>query len=184
MLCAMREQTGADYSFKVLEYAQLKALVPEIGPRVAAATSACQHGLDVALLDEQAVPGGQIGGQSRTLRAAKILLATGAQEWPVPFPGWTLPGVMLLLIAWQLHKAGGPISAVLDTTPSANYFKALRHGVGALRGWRMLLKGLGYLLSLRKAGIKMRSGVTQLRAYADSSGRLAQVHFQHQGRTR
>ncbi|MFJ4051318.1 (2Fe-2S)-binding protein [Pseudomonas hunanensis] len=179
----MREQTGADYSFKVLEYAQLKALVPEIGPRVAAATSACQHGLDVALLDEQAVPGGQIGGQSRTLRAAKILLATGAQERPVPFPGWTLPGVMLLLIAWQLHKAGGPISAVLDTTPSANYFKALRHGVGALRGWRMLLKGLGCLLSLRKAGIKMRSGVTQLRAYADSSGRLAQVHFQHQGRS-
>ncbi|MDP2243388.1 NAD(P)/FAD-dependent oxidoreductase [Pseudomonas sp.] len=231
---------------------------------MAAATTACQHGLDVALLDEQGAPGGQIyrsvsnpaptdrqilgpdyyygrslvdalehsvidyfhstmvwdispervlsvsvGGQSRTLRAAKILLATGAQERSVPFPGWTLPGVMtcgaaqillkssgltpsgplvlagsgplLLLIACQLHKAGVPISAVLDTTPPGNYLKALRHAVGALRGWRMLLKGLGYLASLRKAGIKMLSGVTQLRADASSSGRLAQLHFQHKG---
>ncbi|MNJ24675.1 Hydrogen cyanide synthase subunit HcnB [compost metagenome] len=234
---------------------------------MAAATTACQHGLDVALLDEQSAPGGQIyrsvgkpapadtrvlgpdyyygrklvdalqhaqidyfssttvwdisservlsvsiGGHSRTLRAAKILLATGAQERPVPFPGWTLPGVMscgaaqillkssaltppgplvlagsgplLLLIAWQLHKAGVSISAVLDTTPSANYFKALRHGLGALRGWRMLLKGLGYLVSLRKAGINMLSGVTKLRADADSSGRLTQVHFQQRGHSR
>lgn len=31
------------------------------------------------------------GGQ---LKAKKILLATGANEDPLPFPGWTLPGVM------------------------------------------------------------------------------------------
>lgn len=243
-------------------------IVVGAGPAgMAAATTACQHGLDVALLDEQAAPGGQIyrsvsnpapadrqilgpdyyygrtlvdalehsrvdyfhsttvwdispervlsvsvAGQSRTLRAAKILLATGAQERPVPFPGWTLPGVMtcgaaqillkssgltpsgplvlagsgplLLLIAWQLHKAGVPISAVLDTTPPGNYCKALRYGLGALRGWRMLLKGLGYLVSLRKAGIKLLGGVTQLRADAASSGCLAQLHFQHKGHDR
>lgn len=243
-------------------------IVVGAGPAgMAAATAASQHGLSVALLDEQAAPGGQIyrnvsnpapadrqilgpdyyygrtlvdavqrsgvdylhsamvwdispervlsvsiGGQSRTLRAAKLLLATGAQERPVPFPGWTLPGVMtcgaaqillkssgltpagplvlagsgplLLLIAWQLHKAGVPIGAVLDTTPPGNYFKAVRHTAGALRGWRMLLKGLGYLLSLRKAGIAIHGGVTGLRADAAGSDCLARVHYQHKGQER
>lgn len=243
-------------------------IVVGAGPAgMAAATTASQHGLDVALLDEQTSLGGQIyrsvgnpapadtrilgpdyyygrtlvdalqrssidyfnsatvwgitaertltvsvGGKSRILRATKILLATGAQERPVPFPGWTLPGVMtcgaaqillkssaltppsplvlagsgplLLLIAWQLHKAGVAISAVLDTTPSSNYVKALRHGAGALQGWRILLKGLGYMLSLRRAGIKMLSGVTQLQADADSSGRLTQLNFQQKGQKR
>ncbi|WP_373895780.1 NAD(P)/FAD-dependent oxidoreductase [Virgibacillus sp. CBA3643] len=32
--------------------------------------------------------------QTKTFRAAKLLLATGAAESPVPIPGWTLPGVM------------------------------------------------------------------------------------------
>ncbi|MFA1820971.1 NAD(P)/FAD-dependent oxidoreductase [Virgibacillus oceani] len=32
--------------------------------------------------------------EKKTLRAAKLLLATGAAESPVPVPGWTLPGVM------------------------------------------------------------------------------------------
>ena len=243
-------------------------IVVGAGPAgMAAATTASQHGLSVALLDEQAAPGGQIyrnvsnpapadrqilgpdyyygrtlvdavqrspvdylhsamvwdispervlsvsvGGQSRTLRAAKILLATGAQERPVPFPGWTLPGVMtcgaaqillkssglapsgplvlagsgplLLLIAWQLHKAGVPIGAVLDTTPPGNYVKALRHAAGALRGWRMLLKGLGYLAALGKAGIAIRGGVTELRADAAGSERLQRLHYRHKGRER
>lgn len=34
---------------------------------------------------------GENGGQ---LKAKRILLATGANENPLPFPGWTLPGVM------------------------------------------------------------------------------------------
>lgn len=34
------------------------------------------------------------GGETRTVRARKILLATGASENALAFPGWTLPGVM------------------------------------------------------------------------------------------
>lgn len=33
-------------------------------------------------------------GASQRLRTRRLLVATGAQERPVPFPGWTLPGVM------------------------------------------------------------------------------------------
>lgn len=32
--------------------------------------------------------------EKKTFRTAKLLLATGAAESPVPVPGWTLPGVM------------------------------------------------------------------------------------------
>jgi hypothetical protein len=115
-----------------------------------------------------------------TCGAAQILLKSSALTPPSPLI-LAGSGPLLLLIAWQLHKAGVAISAVLDTTPPSNYIKALRHGAGALQGWRMLLKGLGYLLSLRKAGIKVLGGVTQLKADADNSGRLAQLGFQQKG---
>lgn len=72
--------------------------------------------------------------------AGRVLLAPGAYEWPVPFPGWTLPGVMtagglqalvksqkllpgrrfllagahplLLVLAEQLLEAGAELAAV------------------------------------------------------------------------
>lgn len=34
------------------------------------------------------------GGKSSVVKAEKILVATGASERPLSFPGWTLPGVM------------------------------------------------------------------------------------------
>ena len=34
------------------------------------------------------------GKSRRLVRAAAVILATGAMERPVPVPGWTLPGVM------------------------------------------------------------------------------------------
>ena len=35
-----------------------------------------------------------IGGATRQIHAARIIIATGAVERPFPIPGWTLPGVM------------------------------------------------------------------------------------------
>lgn len=151
-----------------------------------------------------------IGDSSRRIAFSRLLLATGAQERPVPFPGWTTPGVMtcgaaqimlkssglapseplviagsgplLLLIACQLQRAGVSIAAVLDTTPARHYVEALRELPGALRGWRYLLKGSKLLMELRAAGIKRLSSVQQLRAEAGSDGKLARVHFSHKGR--
>ncbi|WP_426415858.1 NAD(P)/FAD-dependent oxidoreductase [Aestuariirhabdus sp. LZHN29] len=149
-------------------------------------------------------------GNSRRISFARLLLATGAQERPVPFPGWTTPGVMtcgaaqimlkssglapseplvivgsgplLLLVACQLQRAGVSVAAVLDTTPTRHYAEALRELPGALRGWRYLLKGFKLLMELRSAGVKRLNGVHQLRAEAGHDGKLARVHFSHNGR--
>lgn len=48
-----------------------------------------------------------INGESRRIGFKKLLIATGAQERPVPFPGWTLPGVMTCGAAQILLKTSG-----------------------------------------------------------------------------
>ena len=233
---------------------------------MAAATTASELGLSVALVDEQTLPGGQIyrsvgepapadtqllgpdyahgkalvtaldaasvdylpgatvwqisqdlevalsmEGTSRLLRAPRIILATGAMERPVPFPGWTLPGVMscgaaqillksaalvpervvlvgsgplLLLLGCQLLDAGVKIDAVLDTTPWSNWPRALPYLPGALRSWPYLLKGLRYLFRLRRAGIPWYNAASGLQARADDRGHLAGLRFQSGGKTR
>lgn len=45
----------------------------------------------------------------RTIEPRALLIATGATERVVPFPGWTLPGVVGLAAATVLLKAPGPL---------------------------------------------------------------------------
>ena len=146
-------------------------------------------------------------GQSRRIGFKRLLVATGAQERPVPFPGWTLPGVMtcgaaqillkasgltppgplviagsgplLLLIACQLLRAGVPVEAILETTPRGNFLAALPEIAGALKGWRYLLKGTQMLAELRRAGVRHLKGVSGLKAEAGSDGNLGRVVFSH-----
>ncbi len=138
------------------------------------------------------------GGQARLLRARQVIVATGAQERPMPIPGWTLPGVLtagaaqillksaglapsgrtvlagsgplLWLLAAQLLRAGGTLSAILDTTP--------RMSVGldmlAFATSPYLSKGLA-LMRETKRHLKPISGVTDLRAEGDD--RLRSVSF-------
>jgi NADPH-dependent 2,4-dienoyl-CoA reductase/sulfur reductase-like enzyme len=132
-------------------------------------------------------------GASRTIRARRILLATGAIERPVPIPGWTLPGVMtagaaqimlktaglvpsgrtvlagqgplIWLVAAQLVRAGSPPSLILETTRHANYHAAARLFPTTLwSGRRALKKGLGLIREVRRAAIPIVRGVTGLRA--------------------
>src|SRR5205814_1048829 len=81
-------------------------------------------------------------GSTAWLTAERLVLATGAYDRPVPFPGWTLPGVLtaggaqtllktmrirpgepaqvygtgplLLVIAGQLHQTRVRVAALLD----------------------------------------------------------------------
>ncbi|MFD3511605.1 NAD(P)/FAD-dependent oxidoreductase [Streptomyces sp. NPDC058657] len=53
-----------------------------------------------------AVRGPDGGGRRETVRAAKVLLATGSYERQLPFPGWTLPGVVGAGGAQAMLKAG------------------------------------------------------------------------------
>ena len=76
-------------------------------------------------------------GAAPGVRARAVVLATGAYDRPVAFPGWTLPGVM---------TAGGA--------------QALAKGQGVLPGRRVLLAGAGPFLlpvaaQLRRAGAEV-----------------------------
>lgn len=51
------------------------------------------------------------GGISRRIAARAVILATGAQERPMPLPGWTLPGVMTVGAAQLALKTAGLVPA-------------------------------------------------------------------------
>lgn len=143
------------------------------------------------------------GGKARIVTAQAIILATGAQERPVPFPGWTLPGVLTvgaaqillktadtvpeqpvwiagcgplpLLYMTQLLAAGGRIAGFLDTTPRGRVGAALRHLPQGLGRLGDLLKGLSWSLALRRAGVTVIRHVTELRA--EGEGRLQRLRY-------
>lgn len=147
------------------------------------------------------------GGVARQLSARRIILATGALERPMPFPGWTLPGVMtaggaqimlktsgltppgplvlagsgplLMLVAVQLLAAGTPPSAIIDTTPRGNLAAALRHLPMRSPAWRMIVQGLGWRRQLRRAGVAVHRGACELEALGEE--RLSGVRFKCRG---
>ena len=137
--------------------------------------------------DEIAV---SIGGVSRQIRVTRTILATGAIERPFPIAGWTLPGVMtagaaqillktsglaptgptvlagcgplLWLLAWQCLNAGVRLDAILDTTASANWSRALRHAAGFAAS-PYLAKGLRLMRAVRRA-VRVVRGVVEIKA--------------------
>ncbi len=110
-----------------------------------------------------------------------LILATGARERFLPFPGWTLPGVygagglqafvksgldirarrvvvagtgpLLLAVAAHLCEAGAEIISVIEQAPISHL---ARFSLGLVRGhMRKLLEGAGYALTT--AGIPYRT---------------------------
>jgi NADPH-dependent 2,4-dienoyl-CoA reductase/sulfur reductase-like enzyme len=73
-------------------------------------------------------------------------------------------GPLLYLLASQLTRAGAPPVALLETTPVENYLDAARSLAGLWPGRRLLIKGLGLVLSVRRAGVPIRRGVRGIRA--------------------
>jgi pyruvate/2-oxoglutarate dehydrogenase complex dihydrolipoamide dehydrogenase (E3) component/bacterioferritin-associated ferredoxin len=74
-------------------------------------------------------------GAAETITADALVIATGAHERVIPFPGWTLPGVFGLAAATILLKANG-----------------------VLPGQRTVVAGCGPLLSLVAASILKAGG--------------------------
>jgi len=135
----------------------------------------------------------QHGGTARTLRTEHLILATGAYDRPVPFPGWTLPGVLttggaqsmvkiqqvypgrrilmagsgplILAFSVQLHKLGANVVGVLEAAPQPGPGTVARLLRGALGGNLPLLReGIGYLAYLRQHGIPLHYGHAIARA--------------------
>ena len=109
------------------------------------------------------------------IKAKKLLIAEGAYETPVAFPGWTLPGVMTLggiqillksqgvipqgkiliagtgpllyFTAAQLVKNGANVIGVLEASPLSQWMKWIFQ---LMRSPKLLWKGIQYLLILKK----------------------------------
>lgn len=151
-----------------------------------------------------------IEGRAEVLQGRHLLIATGAFERPMPIPGWTLPGVMtagagqillksaalvpaspvvlagcgplLYLLAVQYLRAGIAIQALVDTGSRGDLLRAWRQIPGALRGWRDLLKGLGLLTELQRAGVRHVRGACNLRV--EGADRASALSFDREGRQR
>jgi NADPH-dependent 2,4-dienoyl-CoA reductase/sulfur reductase-like enzyme len=142
-------------------------------------------------------------GRVETVRTDQIVIATGAQERPAPFPGWELPGVLTvgaaqillktsrqvpadpvwvvgsgplpLLYMAQLLRAGGEIAGWLDTSTRNGWWRALPWVGSALLDWTEILKGWEWMREIRRAGVLRVRGVTSLRACG--VGRLQELEF-------
>lgn len=141
------------------------------------------------------------------LQARAILIAVGAQERPVPFPGWTLPGVMTvgaaqialktsrqipdqpvwiagkgplaLLYMVQLLAAGGRVAGHLDTAPRGQSGRGLAQLGRALGGMREIAAGLGWIARLRRAGVPVHRDIGAIAA--SGRERLEAVRFARRG---
>ncbi|WLH93302.1 FAD/NAD(P)-binding oxidoreductase [Pseudomonas hefeiensis] len=147
-------------------------------------------------------------GRAEVLQGRHLLIATGALERPMPIPGWTLPGVMtagagqillksaalvpaspvilagcgplLYLLAVQYLRAGVAIAGLVDTSNRSELLRAWRVLPAALRGWRDLLKGVGLLMALKRAGVRHFRGARNLRV--EGTDRASALRFDSGGR--
>lgn len=128
-------------------------------------------------------------GKAEVVRGRRLLLANGALERAMPLPGWTLPGVMtagaaqillkasgmvaeravlvgagplIYLVAAQMVRAGVPPLALVETQTRGDFLRAARHLPRALLGLGYLIKGLGLLHELQRAGVARFTGATDI----------------------
>jgi hydrogen cyanide synthase HcnB len=140
------------------------------------------------------------GGRMDTLAYRQLIVATGATDRVLPFPGWTMPGVytlgaaqvalkfqgcaigsrvifagtgpLLYLIAYQYAKAGAKVVAVLDTGRLKDKVAAVP---AMLRQPAVFSKGVYYLGWLRAHGVPVHQGVRLLRA--TGGAQVAALHW-------
>ena len=144
-----------------------------------------------------------VNGKTFKAQTEKIIIATGALERAVPLPGWTKTGVMgagaaqvmlksngmtpsgkiiiagsgplLLLVADQLARSQCDIAAVLETTRISDYIRAAPLIFSALKSPKYLIKGLKLRASLKRQGVKLISGVSDIQAHGEQ--RISAVSY-------
>lgn len=127
-----------------------------------------------------------VNGAGREVRARMLVIATGAYDRQLPFPGWTLPGVFtagaaqamlkgqgvlvgrriavsgtgpfLLPVAAALVEAGATVVGVFEAGRPTAFAK---HPLTVLRARAKLVEGAGYLRTLwrHRVPYRMRSAV-------------------------
>lgn len=140
------------------------------------------------------------GRENLLLNAEKIIVATGAYDRPLPFPGWTLPGVITagaaqtlaksqwimpgsrvllvgtgpfqLPVAKQLLHGGAKIVAVVEATR----FRSLLTGsLDAMARPDRAFEGFGYWKEITSSGAPFLFGHTIVRATGDGEVRGATI---------
>lgn len=122
----------------------------------------------------------------------RLILATGAVDRVLPFPGWTLPGVyslgaaqimlksqgvvpgrrialvgagpLLPLVASQYLAAGASPAVVLDATP---FWPKVANLAGLLAEPATLARGLRYTAATSVRGRPIRHGIRSIRAFGE-----------------
>lgn len=135
----------------------------------------------------------------------RLILCTGATDRIAAIPGWTMPGIyslggaqialkaqglsigrrvvfvgtgpLLYLAATQYVAAGVNVAAVLDTTP---FWTTASQALGLLSEPGLLMRGIGFIASLRRAGVKVLNGVTPI-CFEGTDG-VTGIRFLHKGK--
>lgn len=133
------------------------------------------------------------------LQARLIVIAAGAYDRPVPFPGWTLPGVvtagglqnlikgqrvipgrravvvgngpLVLLTAASLARAGAQLVAVAEAAPAAG--RLLSHLAGLASAPDIVRQAIGYSAAIARSGAARFFGWTVIEARGE--GEVAEV---------
>jgi NADPH-dependent 2,4-dienoyl-CoA reductase/sulfur reductase-like enzyme len=134
------------------------------------------------------------------IRSATVIVATGAFDRQLPFPGWTLPGVFtaggaqallkghgvvvgervvvagtgpfLLPVATGLAAAGARVLGVFEAGSPLGF---ARHPTAVLRNPGKLAEGAGYLRILRRHRIPFHTRQTVVAAHGDDRVRAVTV---------
>lgn len=145
-------------------------------------------------------------GRAVTLPYDALIVCSGATDRLMPVPGWHRAGCyslgaaqislkaqacaigartvfmgsgpLLYLVATQYLKAGANVAAVLDTSPAAKPWKALR---GLLARPRLAWRGLGMMGMLRRRGVPLLQGVQPIAIEGDDTRGATAVRVRDAG---
>jgi NADPH-dependent 2,4-dienoyl-CoA reductase/sulfur reductase-like enzyme len=137
------------------------------------------------------------------VRAERLILATGAYERAVPFPGWTLPGVITsgagqsllrgyqvapgrrvlvagngplnVQLAAELVKAGGTVVGLVELARMFSPVRAIEALRMAASAPSLTRDGLGYLARLWRARVPILTGRAVVRVEGDGRAERAVV---------
>ncbi len=130
----------------------------------------------------------------------KLIIATGAYDRSIPFPGWDIPGVItagaaqallkgsgviagknivvagtgpfLLPVAAGISRHGGNIVGVLEAAYKTSWVKGI---TTLIRSPFKIVEGFGYIKTLRKNKVELRFGHAVTAAHAGADGLLESV---------
>ncbi|MEI6844240.1 MAG: NAD(P)/FAD-dependent oxidoreductase [Actinomycetes bacterium] len=140
------------------------------------------------------------GGTTREIRTNKLILATGAYDRTLPFPGWDIPGVMtpggvqallkgnnvkagkkiviagtgpfLLPVATGLAKYGVDVVGLFEANRLRRWIWQLP---ALLSNISVIKEGASYLHALRKFKVRVQRGYAVVEAHSGSDGNLSAV---------